>query len=110
MVEMPAFETNYQTVVAVFSSQPDSSDLVKKVILTGMRGGARAPIDDQIELLQQGFVLCFDCFGRVEWFSGPDFFPSDEESAARIAELVKLGFALKLVISQGVSRRTHLSR
>lgn len=88
----------------------DSLAVDKKLILTGMHGGICQSLSCQVAMLEKGLVLCFDCFGRVEWLPGPEYYPSDEESAVRIAELARLGFADRLVISQGVSRRTHLSR
>lgn len=81
-----------------------------KIILTGMHGGVSQSLRDHVAMLTKGVVLCFDCFGRVEWFPGPDYYPSDEESAVRIAELAGEGFADRIVMSQGVSRRIHLSR
>lgn len=81
-----------------------------KVIVAGMHGGSSQALPDQVALLRKGMVLCFDCFGRVEWLAGPEYYPSDEESAVRIAELVRQGFAGNIVISQGVSRRIHFSR
>ncbi|CAM9299642.1 unnamed protein product [Ectocarpus fasciculatus] len=84
----------------------------RKVIVAGMHGGVSQSLQDQASLLSKskGIVLCFDCFGRVEWLPGPDYYPSDEESAVRIAELVRQGFADRIVLSSGVSRRFHLSR
>lgn len=81
-----------------------------QVIVAGMHGGSSQALPDQLSLLRKGVVLCFDCFGRVEWLAGPEYYPSDEESAVRIADLVRQGFAGQIVISQGVSRRIHLSR
>lgn len=88
----------------------DCSAAGKKLILAGMHGGIGQSLPCQVAMLDKGVVLCFDCFGRVEWLPGPEYYPSDEESAVRIAELARLGYADRLVISQGVSRRTHLSR
>lgn len=87
----------------------DSSS--SRVVVAGMHGGVSQPLADQAALLNTGTaVLCFDCFGRVEWLPGSDYYPSDEESAMRIAELVREGLADRIVISSGVSRRMHLSR
>ncbi|CAN0551696.1 unnamed protein product, partial [Ectocarpus sp. 8 AP-2014] len=58
----------------------------RKVIVAGMHGGVSQSLHHQASLLSKGIVLCFDCFGRVEWLPGPDYYPSDEESAVRIAE------------------------
>lgn len=80
------------------------------VVLTGMDGGRSQPLESQVALLRQGFLLCFDRFGAVEWSLGPDYCPPDEESAVRIAKLVEMGFAEQVMISQGVSKRLHLSR
>lgn len=114
LIQFPAFSQNFPAVTTVFAADTDDDNTKKtfsgKVVLTGMRGGIGQPINDQLELLEKGFVLCFDCFGRVEWSPGPDFYPSDEESAVRIAALAKFGFATQILISQGVSRRIHLSR
>lgn len=88
----------------------DSPAAGKKLILAGMHGGVGQSLPCQVAMLEKGVVLCFDCFGRLEWLPGPEYYPSDEESAVRIAELARLGYADRLVISQGVSRRTHLSR
>lgn len=114
IIQFPAFCQNLKPVTAAFSLEDSAANDPRaacgKVVLTGMLGGSGRPIDGQIELLQRGFVLCFDCFGRVEWSPGPDYYPSDEENAVRIAELVKLGFAKQIIVSQGVSRRIHLSR
>ncbi|CBJ32441.1 conserved unknown protein [Ectocarpus siliculosus] len=82
----------------------------RKVIVAGMHGGVSQSLHHQASLLSKGIVLCFDCFGRVEWLPGPDYYPSDEESAVRIAELVRQGFAERIILSSGVSRRFHLSR
>lgn len=91
-------------------SMGDSDATVQRFILAGMHGGASQAMTDQVAMLQKGVVLCFDCFGRVEWLPEADYYPSDEESAVRIAMLVRQGFADKIVLSQGVSRRIHLSR
>lgn len=88
----------------------DESTADKKVIVAGMHGGVSQPLGGQVAMLKKGVVLCFDCFGRVEWLPGPEYYPSDEESALRIAELTRQGFADRMVISQGVLRRIHLSR
>lgn len=82
----------------------------KNLIVAGMHGGASQPLRGQTALLSKGVVLCFDCFGRVEWLPGSDYYPSDEETAVRIADLVRQGFADRIVVSTGVSRRIHLSR
>ncbi|CAM9576918.1 unnamed protein product [Discosporangium mesarthrocarpum] len=81
-----------------------------KLILAGMHGGCSQPLDAQRELLRAGATLCFDLFGRTEWLPGPNFFPSDEQVAARVAELARLGYGAQLLISQGVMFRTHLTR
>lgn len=81
-----------------------------KIILAGMHGGVSQSLRDHVAMLTKGVVLCFDCFGRVEWIPGPEYYPSDEESAVRIAELAGEGFADRIVLSQGVSRRIHLTR
>lgn len=97
-------------VVVVCNHLGDETNVAKKIILAGMHSGVSQPIAGQVAMLKKGLVLCFDCFGRVEWLSGPNFYPSDENNAVRIVELTKQGFADKMLISQGVSRRIHLSR
>lgn len=92
------------------SPDADAAPTRKRVIVAGMHGGASQSIQGQMVLLNKGVVLCFDCFGRVEWLPGPDYYPSDEETAVRIAELVRQGFAGRILVSSGVSRRIHLSR
>lgn len=82
----------------------------RNLIVAGMHGGVSQPLQGQTTLLNKGVVLCFDCFGRVEWLPGSDYYPSDEETAVRIAELVRQGFADRIVVSSGVSRRIHLCR
>lgn len=95
----------------IAEAQPGGSATTPgKIILAGMHGGVSQSLRDHVAMLTKGVVLCFDCFGRVEWLPGPEYYPSDEESAVRIAELAKEGFADRIVISQGVSRRIHLSR
>ncbi|CAM9705387.1 unnamed protein product [Choristocarpus tenellus] len=84
--------------------------LPSKVVLAGIHGGYSQPLGDHVVLLKAGATLCFDCFGRTEWFSGPNYFPSDEETAVRVVELARLGYGSQLLVSQGVSRRTHLTR
>ncbi len=96
--------------IAAAGLSPDTPASSLKVVVAGMHGGVSQSRADQAALLTRGIVLCFDCFGRVEWLPGPDYYPSDEESAVRIAELVREGFADRMVISSGVSRRIHLSR
>lgn len=96
--------------IATAGFSPDATAPSLKVIVAGMHGGVSQSLADQTALLNRGVMLCFDCFGRVEWSPGPDYYPSDEESAVRIAELVREGYADRMVISSGVSRRIHLSR
>lgn len=106
------------TLEMIAEQQRDTADAgtcasgSRPVIVAGMHGGVSQSLPDQAALLSntKGVVLCFDCFGRVEWSPGSDYYPSDEESAVRIAELVRRGFAERIVISSGVSRRIHLSR
>lgn len=102
-------ESALAIATAHWASEP-TSRLNSKVIVAGMHGGISQSLQDQVAILERGAVLCFDCFGRVEWLSGPEYYPSDEESSVRIAELVRQGFADQVVISQWVSRRIHLSR
>lgn len=105
-----------EAAVAVATAHLADADVVatptgKKVIVAGMHGGVSQSLQGQTALLNKGgVVLCFDCFGRVEWLPGSDYYPSDEEIAVRIAELVRQGFADRIVVSSGVSRRIHLSR
>lgn len=105
-----------EAALAIVAAQcGDTSDAgasgSRQVIVAGMHGGVSQSLSDQAALLDKGVaLLCFDCFGRVEWSAGSDYYPSDEESAVRIAELVRQGFAERIVISSGVSRRIHLSR
>lgn len=102
-----------EVALAVATAHWEAADTTltrKNLIVAGMHGGASQPLQGQTALLNKGVVLCFDCFGRVEWFPGPDYYPSDEETAMRIADLVRQGFADRIVLSSGVSRRIHLSR
>lgn len=103
----PALEL-VQSVAEELKTEPSSP--ARHTVLTGMHGGTSQSLDDQVELLHQGFALCFDCFGAVEWSTGPEYFPADEESAVRVAKLIAMGFAGQVLISQAVSRRVHLSR
>lgn len=111
-VRWPRVESALAIVAAHWGDTPDAgaSRSSRQVIVAGMHGGVSQSLPDHAALLNKGVVLCFDCFGRVEWSAGSDYYPSDEESAVRIAELVRQGFAGQIVISSGVSRRIHLSR
>lgn len=114
LIQFPGFFQNFPAVTAVLAADMDDDKAQKavsrEIVFTGMCGGIGQSIDGQMQLLEKGFVLCFDCFGRCEWSSGADFYPSDEESAVRIAALVKSGYTRQILISQGVARRIHLSR
>lgn len=105
----PRVEAALALVAAQWGDTPGAG-ASRQVIVAGMHGGVSQSLPDQAALLNKGVVLCFDCFGRVEWSPGSDYYPSDEESAVRIAELVRQGFADRIVLSSGVSRRIHLSR
>lgn len=110
-VRWPRVEAAIAILAAHRGDTPDAgASSSRQVVVAGMHGGVSQSLPDQAALLSRGVVLCFDCFGRVEWFCGSDYHPSDEESAVRIAELVRQGFADRIVISSGVSRRIHLSR
>lgn len=106
-VRWPCVESALAIVTAHWEDEPTAK---KRVIVAGMHGGVSQALRGQVAMLRKGVVLCFDCFGRTEWLPGPEYYPSDEESAVRIAELTRQGFADRIVISQGVSRRIHLSR
>lgn len=112
-VRWPRVEAALAIVAAQWGDTPDAgAPRSGQVVVAGMHGGVSQSLPDQAALLNKNklVVLCFDCFGRVEWSAGSDYHPSDEESAVRIAELVRQGFAERIVISSGVSRRIHLSR
>ncbi|CAN0388561.1 unnamed protein product, partial [Ascophyllum nodosum] len=99
-----------ESAFAIATAQLGCDATPGKIILAGMHGGVTQCLRDHLAMLTKGVVLCFDCFGRVEWLPGPEYYPADEESAVRIAELARQGFARQIVMSQGVSRRIHLSR
>ena len=110
-VRWPRVEAALAIVATQRGDTPDADDSRSgQIVVAGMHGGVSQSLPDQAALLNKGVVLCFDCFGRVEWSAGSDYYPSDEESAVRIAELVRQGFVERIVISSGVSRRIHLSR
>ncbi|CAM9900592.1 unnamed protein product [Heterosigma akashiwo] len=71
----------------------DLADLLKtlgipaaKVIFTGMH--SFQPLEYHKTLLLKGVNLCFDTFGSLQYYSGPEQLPNDEELCVRISELL----------------------
>jgi len=80
----------------------------KKVVFAGMN--ASQPIEYHLGLLASGCNLCFDTFGNIQYFEGPDQLPNDEVNCSRILDLIKnqQDCVNQILLSNGIRFRMQL--
>ncbi len=84
-----------------------------RIVMCGAHAGFAQSYEAQAELLATGVYLCFDCFGRATTDTPTDgaaYYSSDTQNIQQVVSLAKAGYAKRILISQGVSRKNHLRR